>query len=51
MRKSFWVLTLPAKAHSPSSGRILPRKFTDGTSNRQNNFQYSAGIIFRFSAQ
>jgi len=31
--------------------RILPMKFTDGTSNWQNNFQYGAGIIFRFSAQ
>jgi hypothetical protein len=26
-------------------------KFTDGGSNKQNNFRYSAGIVFRFGTR
>jgi len=32
----------------PVQAEYLLTKFMDGASNRQNNFRYSAGIIFRF---
>jgi hypothetical protein len=35
----------------PIQAEYLLTKFADGASNRQNNFRYSAGIIFRFGAR
>lgn len=34
----------------PVQAEYFLTKFTDGASNRQNNFRYSAGIVFRFGA-
>lgn len=35
----------------PVQAEYFLTKFTDGASNRQNNFRYSAGIVFRFGAR
>jgi opacity protein-like surface antigen len=35
----------------PVQAEYFLTKFSDGANNRQNNFRYSAGIIFRFGAQ
>lgn len=32
----------------PVQAEYLLTKFTDGANNRQNNFRYSAGVVFRF---
>jgi outer membrane immunogenic protein len=32
----------------PAQAEYFLTKFTDGASNRQNNFRYSAGVVFRF---
>jgi hypothetical protein len=31
----------------PFQGEYFLTKFSDGNNNRQNNFRYSAGIVFR----
>ncbi len=35
----------------PVQAEYFLTKFTDGASNRQNNFRYSAGIVFRFGTR
>lgn len=35
----------------PVQAEYLLTKFTDGASNRQNNFRYSAGIVLRFGTR
>jgi hypothetical protein len=35
----------------PVQAEYFLTKFPDGDNNRQNNFRYSAGIVFRFGAQ
>jgi hypothetical protein len=35
----------------PAQAEYLLTKFMDATSNRQNSFRYSAGIVFRFGAR
>jgi hypothetical protein len=35
----------------PAQAEYFLTRFTDGTRNRQNNFRYSAGIVFRFGSR
>jgi hypothetical protein len=35
----------------PVQAEYFLTKFRDGANNRQNNFRYSAGIVFRFGGQ
>jgi opacity protein-like surface antigen len=35
----------------PVQAEYFRTNFTDGANNRQNNFRYSAGIVFRFGAR
>jgi hypothetical protein len=35
----------------PVQAEYLLTKFTDGASNRQNNFRYRVGIVFRFGTR
>jgi hypothetical protein len=35
----------------PVQAEYFLTKFPDGADNRQNNFRYSAGIVFRFGGQ
>ena len=35
----------------PVQAEYCLTKFTDGASNRQNNFRYSAGVVFRFGTR
>jgi hypothetical protein len=35
----------------PVQAEYLLTKFADGASNRQNNFRYGAGIVFRFGTR
>ena len=35
----------------PLQAEYFLTKFTDGASNRQNDFRYSAGVVFRFGTR
>ena len=43
--------SLNASAIRPVQAEYCLTKFTDGASNRQNNFRYGAGVVFRFATR